>query len=363
MSIAKGTFNIEFIHSKKELQRAYKHNYRHEGFYACNVDKDSSYLNEQLIGSSEETYEKAFQRRIGESGYYDTHKIHKNAVMGISLCMELGDGDLPKGFKYDEWKKKNIDFLCKEFSKENVVSAVLHMDEGKPHIHALVIPISNGKLSSRSYLPTRSSLIELHNRYYQDCSKDLDLSPENSGVFAQHKDVKRFLYTPLDNVAKECLCKPEPQETMEEYYERANEDYKDLKFSDFKKSQKIRFLAEENELLRKANHRAKEEIKEELKKEIVKETGCKTYEQYLDRTRAYVELKRGLNFIDITDSERAKEIKQVIKEVFDKAQKVDKIYSLEDQELGDNTYRPIDSENFNRYMEDFEEDDYEDIFV
>jgi DNA recombination-dependent growth factor C len=122
-------------------------------------------------------------------------------------------------------------------------------------------------------------------------------------------------------------------------------------------------LAEENELLRKANHRAKEEIKEELKKEIVKETGCKTYEQYLDRTRAYVELKRGLNFIDITDSERANEIKKVIKEVFDKAQKVDKIYSLEDQELGDNTYRPIDSENFNRYMEDFEEDDYEDIFV
>lgn len=51
MSIAKGTFNIEFIHSKKELQRSYKHNYRHEGFYACNVDKDSSYLNEQLIGS------------------------------------------------------------------------------------------------------------------------------------------------------------------------------------------------------------------------------------------------------------------------------------------------------------------------
>ena len=106
MSIAKGTFNIEFIHSKKELQRAYKHNYRHEGFYACNVDKDSSYLNEQLIGSSEETYEKAFQRRIGESGYYDTHKIHKNAVMGISFCMELGDGDLPKGFKYDKWKKR-----------------------------------------------------------------------------------------------------------------------------------------------------------------------------------------------------------------------------------------------------------------
>ena len=48
--------------------------------------------------------------------------------------------------------------------------------------------------------------------------------------------------------------------------------------------------------------------------------------------------------------------------MFDKAQKVDKIYSLEDQELGDNTYRSLDSEKFNRYMEDFE-DDYEDIFV
>ena len=42
MSIAKGTFNIEFMHSRKELERAYKHNYRYEGYYARDVDKERS---------------------------------------------------------------------------------------------------------------------------------------------------------------------------------------------------------------------------------------------------------------------------------------------------------------------------------
>ena len=98
---------------------------------------------------------------------------------------------------------------------------------------------------------------------------DLELSPENNGGFAHHKDVKRYLYTPLDNVSPENLCKPESAETIEEYYKRANEVYKDLRFSEFKKWQKLKFLLEENELLRRANHREKEIIREEVRRQVM----------------------------------------------------------------------------------------------
>ena len=43
--------------------------------------------------------------------------------------------------RLDEWCKDNIDWLLKTYGADNVVSAVLHMDEETPHIHATIIPI------------------------------------------------------------------------------------------------------------------------------------------------------------------------------------------------------------------------------
>ncbi len=354
MSIAKGTFTIEYMYSKDDLARAYKHNYRYEGYYACNVDKTLSHLNEQLIGSEEERYDKAFERRIGASGYYDKHNIHKNAVFAYSFYMEVGEGDLPKDFDYNVWKKKNMDFLCNEFTKENVVSAVMHMDEGKPHIHAIVIPVANGKLSARSYIPTRKNLVELHERYYENCTKDMGLTQENSGVFAAHKDVKKYLQTPIDSIAKENLCEPEPDETMAEYYERANAFFRNHNFADHKKTRSLEYANEEIELLRKANHRKKEEIKEEIKQELIKETGCRTFEQLKDKSRVLDNIYRGLDYLDITSPDRADEIKQGINEALEKAREVDRFYSVDRaRETDDRTYVTADIGDNNDYSEEY----------
>ncbi len=330
MGIAKGYFDIEYYYSKNDLVRAYKHNYRYEGYYTCNVDPALSYLNEQLIGSEEERYDKAFERRIGASGYYDTHKIHKKAVFAYSFDMKVGKGDLPKDFDYNVWKKKNIDFLCQEFTKENVVSAVMHMDEGTPHIHAIVIPISKGRLSARSYFPTRQHLLDLHQRYYENCTKDMGLSPENSGVFAKNIDVKKYLHTPLDHMANEKLCEPEPNETIEEYYKRANAFFIDHNFADFKKDETLRFALEERDLLRKANHRKEEKIKEEiqekLKQELLKGTECRTLEQLRDEAKVLEDIYKGLDYLDITSPDRAEETKQRINEALEKAREIDRFY-------------------------------------
>jgi len=47
--------------------------------------------------------------------------------------------------KLDEWSNDNIKWLQDTFGKENVVSAVLHLDEKTPHIHAAVVPIVTGE--------------------------------------------------------------------------------------------------------------------------------------------------------------------------------------------------------------------------
>ena len=47
--------------------------------------------------------------------------------------------------RLDEWCDDNLQWLHYTFGKENTVSAVLHMDEHTPHIHATVVPIVTGE--------------------------------------------------------------------------------------------------------------------------------------------------------------------------------------------------------------------------
>ena len=47
--------------------------------------------------------------------------------------------------KLDEWCDDNLQWLHRTFGRENTVSAVLHMDEHTPHIHATVVPIVTGE--------------------------------------------------------------------------------------------------------------------------------------------------------------------------------------------------------------------------
>jgi len=47
--------------------------------------------------------------------------------------------------RLDEWCNDNLKYLADTFGKENIVSAVLHMDEQTPHIHATLVPIVEGE--------------------------------------------------------------------------------------------------------------------------------------------------------------------------------------------------------------------------
>ena len=56
-----------------------------------------------------------------------------------------GHGEGAGRGRLDEWCGDNLQWLHRTFGKENTVSAVLHMDEHAPHIHATVVPIVTGE--------------------------------------------------------------------------------------------------------------------------------------------------------------------------------------------------------------------------
>jgi len=113
-----------------------------------NSDPLRTHLNKELVqfpkGVSNRTH--AIQYRLESAGL--TRKIGKNQVRAIRILLTGSPDDMKKiesSERLDDWCRDNMEWLRKTYGKENVVSAVLHMDETTPHIHATVVPITTGE--------------------------------------------------------------------------------------------------------------------------------------------------------------------------------------------------------------------------
>mgnify|MGYP002226200954 CR=1 FL=1 len=47
--------------------------------------------------------------------------------------------------RIEDWCNDSLKWIRETYGEQNLVSAVLHMDEKTPHIHATVIPIVTGE--------------------------------------------------------------------------------------------------------------------------------------------------------------------------------------------------------------------------
>lgn len=113
-----------------------------------NADPKRTHLNKELIEFPEEVTNRteAIQYRLETAEL--NRKIGKNQVQVLRIMLSAGKDDMKRiqdTGKLDEWCKDNLDYLKKTFGIDNVVSAVLHLDETTPHIHASVVPIVQGE--------------------------------------------------------------------------------------------------------------------------------------------------------------------------------------------------------------------------
>ena len=113
-----------------------------------NADPTRTHLNRELVefpdGVSDRT--EAISHRIRTAGI--KRKITPDQVRAIRIVLSGTHEDMMKiqdEGRLDEWCDDNLQWLHRTFGKENTVSAVLHMDEHIPHIHATVVPIVTGE--------------------------------------------------------------------------------------------------------------------------------------------------------------------------------------------------------------------------
>lgn len=113
-----------------------------------NADANRTHLNRELVRFPDgvENRTQAIQHRLDNAGL--ARKIGNNQVRAIRVLLTGTHEDMERitsEDRLDEWCSDNLKYLADTFGRENIVSAVLHMDEQTPHIHATLVPIVKGE--------------------------------------------------------------------------------------------------------------------------------------------------------------------------------------------------------------------------
>ena len=120
-------------------------------------------------------------------------KIRSDAVYMNSFVL----GSDAKFFEgLTEWQCKEFfwdcfDFFSEKFGYENILSAVVHMDETNPHLHLNLVPITNGKLCSKD-LYDRKKLSQLQTEFWEKVGRKWGLQRGEEGSGAKHLSTAEY---------------------------------------------------------------------------------------------------------------------------------------------------------------------------
>lgn len=149
-----------------------KHNERQKEKYQSNPDIDSgrTHLNYHLV-KPDNSYRSICQRRIEEA---QVKRVRKDAVYMVETIITASNDfinqmDKSEQRAYFEWALK---FYEKEIGKENIISAVVHMDEKTPHMHLSFVPITkDNRLSAKDIIGNKKKLCNWQDKYYEHMTK------------------------------------------------------------------------------------------------------------------------------------------------------------------------------------------------
>ena len=260
-----------------------------------NADLTRTHLNRELVefpdGVSDRT--EAISHRIRTAGI--KRKITPDQVRAIRIVLSGTHEDMMKiqdEGRLDEWCDDNLQWLHYTFGKENTVSAVLHMDEHTPHIHATVVPIVTGERrkakkkqtdGKRSYrkkantvrlcaddVLTREKLVTYHDSYAKAMEK-YGLQRGVRGSEARHTTTAQY-YRDLKRQTGELEANVQQlqteQQQAEQQLDKVRQEVKSEKLEAAKTEAKAAFVAKVGSLFGGGKLKEFEHRNEDLQKRI-----------------------------------------------------------------------------------------------
>lgn len=167
-----------------------KENERDENYIGSNKNIDHSRTsNNYRFIEREQSYLSYVRQRVKEVGA----RVKKDSVLISSMFV----GASPEFFKgmppelIREYFAMCYRFFRDRYGEENIVSAIVHMDETTPHMHLNLIPVLNGKLCCKR-LFDRVALQKLQTDIYEQVGKYWDLDRGKEGSKTKHLDVAEY---------------------------------------------------------------------------------------------------------------------------------------------------------------------------
>ena len=250
------------------------------------IDYSLTPKNIYFVGNENDNFLSEYRKTVASLSHYDTHEVAKNAVWAFDILAkypgdksEIDPGDEKTNEKIRAWAEQTKHFIFSKFGKDNVLNMVLHMDEpdSVPHIHAVSFPIDKEKqkLIASSYIDGPSDLRRLQTEY-ADNLKNLGFDRGIVGSPARSQSAKTFQKIKHQAFA-EHAPKVKEGETAQQYRERIDEEWMELRAStmikdntikrqgDLRETEKrkdkhIRAQNEEMNILREENFRLKTEL-------------------------------------------------------------------------------------------------------
>lgn len=151
-------------YKSNQLSGIYNHNERvFKNHSNKDIDPSRSHLNYELTNRDKtQTYHKQIKEHINENRI-SSRGIRKDAV----LCNEwiiTSDKTFFESLDQEQTKKffesaKN--YFAEKYGEANIAYASVHLDESTPHMHLGIVPMKDGKLSSKALFGNRENLREI----------------------------------------------------------------------------------------------------------------------------------------------------------------------------------------------------------
>ena len=256
------------------------------------IDKSKTRLNYHTV-PHEKKYLPFIDERIKELA--PKRKIKDDAVLITSFILgsdkEFFDGISPETQK--QFFDDCTEFFAERYGKENVTSAVVHLDESTPHLHFNLMPVTGGRLCAKE-LFDRAALRELQTDFYEVVGKKYGLKRGKEGSTAKHLDTVAFKTKKMTEAAEEKIREAEESQTAAKPVKELIESYESARsekipFSGKKKETEIialrmknSELEKQNNVLAKDNGDLYDELKRKEKTATVNEGAVKLLEKLLE---------------------------------------------------------------------------------
>ena len=151
----------------------YIHNERKKSVYKSNpdIDLERTKQNYHFI-KPKHNYRRGVRERIETAGC----KTRSNSTVMVETLIAASPEfmtSLPPP-EQQEFFKRAFDFMTDKIGRENIISAVVHMDEKTPHMHLSFCPITEGKkgksLSAKAILGNQAQLSQWQTDYHAHMS-------------------------------------------------------------------------------------------------------------------------------------------------------------------------------------------------